>query len=585
MIKKIIDQIFTIYAVLLIIMVSIPFLYFFNVDLISIIEPMPDDNVNGLRYRWVFIDNSIETQEKVQNIMDIMLRAKQAGYNGVVLGDFKIEILDKAPADYIKNLQTIKDYAHEIGLETYPVVLSVGYGTAFLSYDPNLAEGFPVKDAVFIARSGEADVLTDPDIILKNGDFESYKADTFSEWNLQDDPGKKTFSDDTIKHSGESSIRMTASGNCRVAKVLNVKPFRSYHLSIWIKTEGVKNPDGISSIVIGNNINKDLAYPKWDVSSTQEWKKYDLVFNSLNNTKVLLYIGTWDGKGGSFWLDDASIEETGLTNIIRRDVYPLIVKDENGTIYVEGQDFEEVKDPLLGKAPMNGSYDMYHKGPTIKLTQNSRIVDGTRLFVSYYHVFPVYGSQVSVSLTDPKSKELFRKQIISVKDFYKPLGYYLNYDEIRAGNWGIDAKTTEGKLIADSISENIDMIHSISPKAKIFVWSDMFDPYHNSIDNYYLVNGTVDGSYEGLNEDVIIINWNFQKDRKDTIQFFADRNNKMILAGFYDTTPEMIEGWLADASEIENANIIGVMYTTWENDYDHLEEFARSAWGADEEQT
>ena len=36
----------------------------------------------------------------------------------------------------------------------------------------------------------------------------------------------------------------------------------------------------------------------------------------------------------------------------------------------------------------------------------------------------------------------------------------------------------------------------------IYVWNDMFDPFHNAVNDYYLVRGDLKGSWEGLPKDV-----------------------------------------------------------------------------------
>eukprot|EP01051_Picozoa_sp_SAG22_P033257 SAG22_NODE_14481_length_373_cov_1.321168_1_plen_53_part_01 len=37
--------------------------------------------------------------------------------------------------------------------------------------------------------------------------------------------------------------------------------------------------------------------------------------------------------------------------------------------------------------------------------------------------------------------------------------------------------------------------------------ANRFNPFHNAGDEYFLVNGTLAGSWQGLDERVVIINW------------------------------------------------------------------------------
>ena len=110
----------------------------------------------------------------------------------------------------------------------------------------------------------------------------------------------------------------------------------------------------------------------------------------------------------------------------------------------------------------------------------------------------------------------------------------------------------------------------------MFVWSDMFDPYHNAVDDYYLAHGTLKGSWLGLDRDTIIVNWNSGAAEK-SLDFFAKRGHKQILAGYYDAPVANITAWMKQARA--SGSLAGVMFTTWVGNYTDLEEFARVAWG------
>jgi hypothetical protein len=100
---------------------------------------------------------------------------------------------------------------------------------------------------------------------------------------------------------------------------------------------------------------------------------------------------------------------------------------------------------------------------------------------------------------------------------------------------------------------------------------------HNAVDNYYAVNGSLKGSWEGLDKDIGIVNWHGQLQGRNC-KFFADRGHKQILSGYYDHDEDghEIAAWLAGARDIPG--IIGAMYTTWENRYEAMERWAASAW-------
>jgi hypothetical protein len=100
----------------------------------------------------------------------------------------------------------------------------------------------------------------------------------------------------------------------------------------------------------------------------------------------------------------------------------------------------------------------------------------------------------------------------------------------------------------------------------------MFDPNHNAHADYYFVNGDLAGSWEGLDKDVVVACWYFDK-RAESLRFFADRGHKTLIAGYYDTPPRRILDWF-DAAKT-TSGVEGVMYTTWLDQYVDLDEFAR----------
>ena len=108
----------------------------------------------------------------------------------------------------------------------------------------------------------------------------------------------------------------------------------------------------------------------------------------------------------------------------------------------------------------------------------------------------------------------------------------------------------------------------------VYVWSDMFDPFHNAVKDYYLVRGDLAGSWDGLDKRVVVANWNFGK-RDESLKFFADRGHKQVIAGYYDGKPEQIRTWMESARKVDG--VVGVMYTTWRQKYDDLEAFARES--------
>ena len=137
----------------------------------------------------------------------------------------------------------------------------------------------------------------------------------------------------------------------------------------------------------------------------------------------------------------------------------------------------------------------------------------------------------------------------------------------------IDQGTSSTKCVL--VDRSGAIVREASPGARLCFWSDMFDPHHNAVKDFFLVQGDLTGSWKGLPKDAIIINWNSAKPR-ESLPFFAKRGHKQVLAGYYDSSADSIGGWLRAGEGLDT--ITGAMYTTWRHDFSQLEAFAEHAW-------
>jgi hypothetical protein len=161
-----------------------------------------------LEYRWFYLSTNFLVDENVPKAQELLQRAARAGYNGVLLTDYKFGLLERMEERYFEHVRAFKSTADELGLEIIPCVMPIGYSGSLLSHDPNLAEGLPVKDALFVVKQGAANVVADPPVQLPGGDFEQADNHKFAGWDWQDDPGQSSFADTQVVHGGSQSCRM-----------------------------------------------------------------------------------------------------------------------------------------------------------------------------------------------------------------------------------------------------------------------------------------------------------------------------------------------------------------------------------------
>jgi hypothetical protein len=560
-------------------------------SVLCVADPVPalcaDEPRPRYEQRWVYVAQNLLVDKNVDHVVALIERAGKSGYNGIVLADYKLNILDRMPRNYFQNVARVQKAAEAAKMEIVPAVFPIGYSAGLLAHDANLAEGLPVVRAPFIVKGREAVLFPDPAVRIKNGGLEDVKGDRFLGFSFQDDPGKTSFADHEVVHGGKVSCRMqdiarhNPHGLCRLIQTVKVRPQACYRFSCWLKTRDLKPAGAFHLLAVGTGkVNPQLTFHEGGVAATQDWKPLDVVFNSLDNSEVILYAGQWGGQAGTLWVDDLSLEELPLVNVLRRDGCPFTVTSEDGrTVYEESKDFHPVRDAKLGQDPWAGEYSFRHPGATLRLTETSRIKDGDQLRVSWYHPVLVHGEQVMCCLTEPKVYELLRDQAKRVNDLFKPKTFFMSHDEIRVANWcrACQAtKQTPGALLAANARRCVAILKEVSPKARIVVWSDMFDPYHNAGDRYYLVNGSLKASWKGLPKDVIIANWNGGK-AAESLKGFSDLGHPQIIAGYYDSGTDNLKHWDAAAKGVPGVR--GFMYTTWQNQYDDLEAYGRLLLG------
>jgi hypothetical protein len=527
--------------------------------------------------------------DQVQKVIELMEQAAKAGYTHVTMGDSKWLKWDRQDEAYVANVKKVREKARELGLVYVAGVAPLGYSNDILSKDVNLAEGLPVKDAPFIVKDGK--LIPQPEEIVENGSFEQTKTTKDGlvvplGWTIEV-PGKIGFSDDKVVFEGKRSLRMQdfqandKHMRGRLIQKLKTSPFRYYHVSLMMKTQDL---DAKEIAISPLGANRLLNHERLVIKKTQDWTRYDICFNSLDNPEVNLYIGTWAGKTGTMWIDDVRVEPAGFVNVLRRDGTPVKLTSPDGkTVYTEGKDVAEIKDPNLGNDGLLGAYKSWHDVPVINIPAGSRLKEGDKVLASYYHPAVTVIGQVMVCMSEPKVMELIKWEFQQVHKYVQPDMYMISHDEIRVQGWDESCqqrKISCMEILADNVTQCIDALTKEDPGKPICMISDLFDPNHNAAKTgmFYLVRDENPwyGSWKAVPKDVIIYNWMHAADKRvASLKFFSERGNRQVLAGYYDMPITHISEWMKDAQGIEG--IIGIQYCTWSNNYSDLGKFVEQA--------
>lgn len=528
-----------------------------------------------LKYRYVFIQRNFTTEQHVTEVKRIVQRASITGYNGIVLsGSFtRIALRDD---DYIDRIKQVKAICDKYGMDLVPLIFSAGYGASELAHNANLAAAVPARKVPFTVRGGNAILVKNSGIGFTNGGFERHTGDRADGYDLQDLPGELSFIDESQSKSGRSSLRVENvykknDGKGRVMQQMTVFPFRSYEVSMWVKTEGL-NPAKRFQVAVMTKEGRVLMNIFPSLESTQDWKKVTLGFNSLEYDELRVFAGVWNGPKGRFWIDDMSISEVGFINVLHRPGTPMVVRNrETGVVYTEGKDYAPVVDEKL-------SYKFDHREPILTAFPGGAIKNGDQLVVDYYQGLALKqgGGQMGVCMSEPQVYEIWRDAARRVDEAISPKRYLLSMDEIRHGGWCKaceDRGLTAGELIGSCITRQVELIRDVNPDAEVMVWSDMLDPNLNAKKDYYLLKGDASGSWNHVPKDLIIAVWKFGI-RDESLAHFDRNGFRTIGCGYYDVeSSDNAKAWIKSLANTPGA--CGIMYTTWNDGFDYLEDFAK----------
>ncbi|HUW57014.1 MAG TPA: hypothetical protein VMZ92_10285 [Planctomycetota bacterium] len=491
--------------------------------------------------RWVYLSQSLRDDEGAARGVQLLRDAKASGCTHVLFVSTRGHRLPKEPPAYVERVRKFQDEAKKLDMKIVVPAVATGYCGRYLDVDSNLVAGVPVRNLAFIVKG-------------------------------------KTAEPDPAQNLDVSLLKPQRHGK-GVAGTLKCKPFTWYRMTYEI-VPAQEGRIGSYCSISSNGHKRRHSRTEPAVKKTDEGRYiYQNVFNSLEAEEVLVDIYHNVHK-----LENVRIEPAGMLLIIRRDRIPLTVTSEDGkTVYEEGRDFKPVVDPIVAVRPFPGEFPFDHPAPVLELTENSRIRDGEKLLVSFWHHQRIGSDQDNLSLQEERVWPILEKEIREMQNLWHPEGFMLNYDEIRVAMWEPpepgEEKFTPGQKLAKHFRRAYDLTRRIAPQAKIYTWSDMFTPHHNARPfekggYYYLVNGTWDGAWEGLPRDVIILNWYSPK--PEGMKFFSDRGHLQVLCGYYDgrntdALKKNIHQWRTVAEGVPNVR--GVMFTTWERRYPFMKEY------------
>lgn len=533
--------------------------------------------VNCFNKRYIYFGGNFvkalkDDDTTFAKLKDVIRVGHENGYNGIMLnpagsGSFATSLTGKSQY-YDANFAALVEYAASYQMELIPVGLSPD---SITTTDANLIEALPAKDRPFLVSNGVA--TSSGADAAPSADFESGT----NGWSLFDNVTRDT----TVGHSGTGSIKFDENGGQSMMRlyreITNLQPKTAYRMSFWIKTSDFDAPlklqiyDGqtvnpiylnASNLLgLGTAANGNFNAAGNTVAQTQDWTEYNVDFNTLGNSTIRIYLGTWSigTHKGAAWVDDVRIKEVGLNHVVSRASYPVEVRSATGVKYEAGSD----KDYVVGVEKLTiPASSRIKNGDTLKVTwgQSARGISSTwgapasACYSSYFDNSKSIASKTFTTLGSNKS-------------------FFVYFDEWRVMNWDTACgNISAGKYLENTFRGVRQKIEEINPNAEVYVWNDMFDPYHNAKTSYWMVNGDLTGGIDGLGPNTIVVNWNEYADKQvNSLKYFADKGKKQLIALYYDDNANLTKTnqWLTSLNTAQGQNVSGIdgfVYTTWAGD-------------------
>jgi len=228
----------------------------------------------------IYCSMDLRKDGEVRELERVWRRAAAAGYTRVMLADVHFARPSDMDGQYRANAARVRSLAARLGLAIVPGVFQVGRSNVMLGRDPNLAEGVPVRRARFVVRGGEARLVADPPVSLG---------------------GRPEWADPAVRLAGTVAVTSDNAGRARFRLRVRVAPFRCYRVSVKVRSRGFSGAALISAL--GGRQVLDFIRPL-DILPTQDWRSYDVVFNSLDHRELEIHMGLWQAARGRLeWTD------------------------------------------------------------------------------------------------------------------------------------------------------------------------------------------------------------------------------------------------------------------------------------------
>lgn len=145
--------------------------------------------------------------------------------------------------------------------------------------------------------------------VIPNPSFEQVENDKPESWRTYIWEGKADFEHADIAKIGKRSVAIISKEGADVSwgTVISIKPFSTYKLSGWIKTENLQPTTGKGALF---NLHGFRGVETSAITGTQDWTQVEMEFNTKRNDAIQIncLLGGWGLATGKAWFDDMNLE-------------------------------------------------------------------------------------------------------------------------------------------------------------------------------------------------------------------------------------------------------------------------------------
>lgn len=541
-------------------------------------------------HRMIYACIGFEKTWGIDTAIARMRAAASLGYNGFVVQNHEENYLQNVSQKYITHTKRAVAEAQKLNIALIPEHFYQGAG----SFDNfNLAEAFPVRGTKFVVSGSKANAVQDHETGFKNGGFENGTTG----WTLISMPGAGI---ETSKpKSGKACLRISGGGKyARIQQRIKLKPFRAYRLSGWFSTQGYTNwHDGRFTVEgtlpllfkrtrpFGTPVDPIHKGVWTTLAASHGWRFCQTDFNSLSNTSAKLSFMVSDPRrtqAGTIWIDDIKLEEVGLYETVRTRTRPVTVKSADGkTTFKEGTDY--VVDPKCNTFTMSS----FHYQGHLAIPEGSAIKNGQELSVSWYQMSDVEQVYPETNFCISETRDALLDDVKRMDEMYEHNKWlFMGFDEWRTAFWDDQCELfpnakTAGDYMAGTLRMSGNLLWGQNRCRELYVWNDMFDPYHNAYWPYYaMTNGGCQYSWKDMNENIIIINWNAcgMPWVEKSIRFYMGLDSLSQKGKVYRQILSVMDAgrvgtWLNVVEKAEReggTGVIGISYVDWSARYNQM---------------